>query len=102
MKELLIQIHDENRVPFIIELLHEFDFVEIKTPQNGRAKKPRKKKFTPEQQEFIDDLKGALRDVELHMAGKLELQTIEEFLEELRADKGKEDEEEVFEAELVA
>ena len=102
MKELLIQIHDENRVPFILELLHEFDFIEIKTPQNGRAKKPRKKKFTPEQQEFINGVKEALKEVELAEQGKIKLPTLEEFLVELRQDMGKEVEDEVFEAEMAA
>ena len=45
-------------------------------------------KYTTEQQEFIDGLKQALIEVELHQQGKIKLPTIEELLKELREDEG--------------
>jgi hypothetical protein len=45
-----------------------------------------KRKFTAEQQEFIDDLKKALVQVELHQQGKIKLQSAQELLAELRAE----------------
>lgn len=42
------------------------------------------KKYTPEQQEWIDDFREALHEVELHQQGKIKLKTAEEFLNELR------------------
>ena len=49
--------------------------------------KKAKRKFTAEQQEFIDGLKDALIEVELHQQGKIKLQSAREFLEELRRDE---------------
>lgn len=46
-----------------------------------------KSKFTAEQQEFIDGLKQALIEVELHQQGKIKLQSAREFLEELRREE---------------
>ena len=45
-----------------------------------------KRKFTAEQQEFIDGLKQALIEVELHQQGKIKLQSAQDLLAELRAD----------------
>ena len=41
------------------------------------------KKYTPEQQEWIDDFREALHEVELHQQGKIELQDARDFLNEL-------------------
>ena len=46
-----------------------------------------KSKFTAEQQEFIDGLKQALIEVELHQQGKIKLQSAREFLEDLRREE---------------
>ena len=45
-----------------------------------------KRKFTKKEQGFIDGLKQALIEVKLHQEGKNKLQSLEEFLEELRAE----------------
>ncbi len=45
-----------------------------------------KRKLTAEQQEFVDDLKEALIQVELHQQGKIKLQSAQELLAELRAE----------------
>ena len=44
---------------------------------------PAKNSLTPEQQEWVDDLKQALVDVERHQRGEIELTPIEDFLKEL-------------------
>ena len=49
--------------------------------------KKAKRKFTAEQQEFVDDLKEALHEVELHQQGKIKLQSARDFLAELRKEK---------------
>jgi predicted component of type VI protein secretion system len=46
-----------------------------------------KRKYTREQQEFIDGLKQALIEVELHQQGKIKLQSARGFLKELREDE---------------
>ena len=48
--------------------------------------KKAKRKLTAEQQEFVDDLKEALHQVELHQQGKIKLQSAQELLAELRAE----------------
>jgi hypothetical protein len=45
-----------------------------------------KRKLTAEQQEFVDGLKQALIEVELHQQGKIKLQSAQELLAELRAE----------------
>jgi hypothetical protein len=45
-----------------------------------------KRKLTKEQQEFVDGLKQALIEVELHQQGKIKLQSAQELLAELRAE----------------
>jgi hypothetical protein len=46
-----------------------------------------KRKLNAEQQEFVDDLKEALHEVELHQQGKIKLQSARDFLAELRREK---------------
>lgn len=59
-------------------LLHEED---------KKKNKPKpKRKFTKKEQDFIDGLKQALIEVKLHQQGKIKLQSLQEFLEELRAE----------------
>jgi RNA polymerase-interacting CarD/CdnL/TRCF family regulator len=51
------------------------------------VEKKAKSKLTAEQQEFVDDLKEALHEVELHQQGKIKLQSARDFLAELRREK---------------
>ena len=78
-----IEIHlkDESKLDFLLQLLGELRFVEVRPMPDGVAKK--KKKFTAEQQDFIDGLKESLEEVELHLQGKIRLSTWEEFKAEL-------------------
>lgn len=80
---MVITLKDARKRKFLLELLGELDFVEVAQSPNGKNAKKAKKKFTPEQQEFIDDLKQALLDVELHQQGKIQLKDAREFLKEL-------------------
>lgn len=82
MQQLILNIKDESQLPFLTELLAHFDFVEVLKPQNGNGQK-RKRKLTAAEQEFVDGLKQALREVELHQQGKIQLPTLEEVLAEL-------------------
>jgi hypothetical protein len=55
--------------------------------ENKKKNKPKpKRKFTKKEQDFIDGLKQALIEVKLHQEGKIELQSLQEFLEELRTE----------------
>ena len=48
--------------------------------------KPETKPLTAQQKEFVDDMKQALREVELHQQGKLKLQSMEEFMKEFEVE----------------
>jgi hypothetical protein len=80
MTELLINLPDEE-MPFFMSLLERLDFVKIKQVEVKKTSKTKVR--TPEQQEFIDDLKVSLQEVELHLQGKIKLQSAREFLAEL-------------------
>lgn len=81
--QFVIKLKDASKRKFFLELLGELDFVEVVKSPNGKNDKVPKEKFTPEQQEFIDGLKRALHEVELHQQGKIELPTLKEVLAEL-------------------
>jgi hypothetical protein len=80
MTELLINLPDEE-MPFFMSLLERLDFVKVKQVEVKKTSKTKVR--TPEQQEFIDDLKVSLQEVELHLQGKIKLQSAREFLAEL-------------------
>lgn len=69
MEELVIKIKDTRQRGFLLEILGQLDFVEI-VPQKSRANIKGERVLNPEQQAFVNDLKEALHDVELHLSGK--------------------------------
>jgi hypothetical protein len=74
MQRIVIDIPD-NKIDFFLELVKNLGFIsEVKAEG---------KKLTRKQQEFIDDLKQSIKEVELHRQGKIKLQTASEFLNEL-------------------
>ncbi len=75
MEQLVLKIKDSSKRNILLELLQQLDFVEISIPKV--------QKKTKAQQEFIDGMKDALNDVELHLQGKKQLQTAKDFLDEL-------------------
>ncbi len=86
--QLTIQIKDESKLDFLLQFFRETSFVEVLSmpkSANGKAvgKSPRKKKLTPRQQEYVDGIKESLKQVELHLQGKIKLPTLEEALAEL-------------------
>ena len=84
--DLIVTVPDD-RVNFVKKLLRELN-LSVKAAAKPKAVAPPKpKKYTPEQQEWIDDFREALNEVELHQQGKIQLQTGEEFLAELRAEQ---------------
>jgi hypothetical protein len=74
MRQVTLQIPD-NQYNFFMELVKKLKFAKITSAPA--------KKLNPEQQEWVDDLKDALNEVELHMQGKIQLQDARDFLNEL-------------------
>lgn len=48
--------------------------------------KAKKQKLSPRQMEMVEDLRQALREVELHRQGKIKLQTLQECLAKLESE----------------
>ena len=65
----------DSQYPFFIELIKKLKFAKITAPKT--------KVVTPKQQEFIADLKQSLKEVDLHLEGKIKLQSLDELLNEL-------------------
>jgi hypothetical protein len=96
MQQLTLNVREEN-MPFLSELLDNFDFVEIVKSEILIAKKSekptkilkngaldaKKKQWTKAQLDFYDAVKEGLEEVELHRQGKIKLPTFEEMLNEL-------------------
>ena len=69
--EVVLNIKDKSRAPFLMELLRSLDYInvkEIKTEPKSR---------------IVSDLKKSLKEVKLYEEGKIELQTFDELLNEL-------------------
>ena len=83
--QLQIQVNDAGKLDFLLQLLREFSFVEVLLPSNGAASKaaPKKKQLTPFQLKEAAEIREALEEIELHVQGKIKLQSAREFLAEL-------------------
>lgn len=74
----------ENVQPKHITLIQELaKTLHFQVKEDNTTKKT-KKRLTSEQREFVEDLKEALVQVDLHQQGKIELQSARDFLTEIR------------------
>ncbi len=74
----------ENVQPKHITLIQELaKTLHFQVKEDSTTKKT-KKRLTSEQREFVEDLKEALVQVDLHQQGKIELQSARDFLTEIR------------------
>ena len=81
MKEIRVHVPDE-QYRFVMQLLQKLSL-------QAEPVKPAKpttstRKLTPAQQEWVDDFREALEQVELHEQGKIKLQSLSELIDELR------------------
>ncbi|MEA5138993.1 hypothetical protein [Arcicella rigui] len=73
----------ENVQPKHISLIQELaKTLHFQVKEDNSIKKS-KKKLSTQQKEFVEDLKEALTQVDLHQQGKIELQTFDEMMNEL-------------------
>lgn len=72
----------DDRVAFVEKLLRELNLA-VKPVAKAKPAAPQPKQCTPEQQQWIDDFREALHEVELHQQGKIQLQDARDFLNEL-------------------
>lgn len=73
--EIVVKVPD-NKVEFFMELVQNLKF-------KAEPKTQAKRQLTPEQQEWVDDLKESLKQVELHQQGKIKLKSARELLDEI-------------------
>lgn len=85
MRQVILTVPDDQFAP-LMKVVKALPFA-IKAKA---VAPPKPKKYTPEQQEWIDDFREALNEVELHQQGKIKLQTLSELIHELRDNPDKE------------
>ena len=69
MQRIVIDIPD-SKISFFLELVNNLGFKKVK-------------KLSRQQQEFVDDLQHSLEQVKQHQEGKIKLQPVRDFLNEL-------------------
>ena len=77
MREVLVKVPDE-QYRFLMKLLQNLSFVEAKP-----VKLPKPRRLTPAQQEWVDDMREALQQVEQHQRGEIKLRSLDELINEL-------------------
>ena len=87
MGQITVHLTDERKRAFFMELLENLDFVEVVPTANGKAASkqatPKRKQLSPKKRALVEEIKEALREVELHQQGKIKLRTLDEALAEL-------------------
>ncbi len=78
MRQITLTIPDKE-YSFFMRMIRSFTFVKVEKTKAIQEFKP-----TPEQVEWVEGLKSALEEVELHQQGKIELQSARDFLRELK------------------
>ena len=76
MKQITLTVPDAEFMSFM-ELIKKFGFAKV---EKVKTEPP----LTEEEWQFVEGLKSALREVELHQQGKIQLKSAREFLKELR------------------
>ena len=85
MRELTIQVPDE-QFGFVKKLLENLRGVQVTKTRRLPVAPP----LTAEQQEFVDGLRSAFAEVAAHERGEIELQSVEDHIRELRAERAAE------------
>ena len=67
----------DHKLDFFMELVESLNFTVA-------PKQPVKPTFTPEEREWVDGLKEALNEVELHQQGKIKLKSLDQLIDELQ------------------
>ena len=73
--QVVVELPD-NKLDFFMELFRNLNF-------KAEPKQAVRPTFTPEEREWIDGLKEALNEVELHQQGKIKLKSDRQLLDEL-------------------
>ncbi len=78
MTELIVTV-EESKSKFIMKLLREFDYVQVK-------RKKKSKKHTAEDQRILDNISEAVKELNQYKRGEIELQDADSYIKELKAE----------------
>ncbi len=73
MEQLILNIKNKNKLPFLKELLKRMEFVEV----------IESKKMAAKETKILSGLEAAVEQANLHKQGKIKLKTIQQVLNEL-------------------
>ena len=76
MEKFLVEVTDESKIGFVKELLSSFDYLKVKPKKSSKLKEKNIEKLRA-------DLKESFNEVELHIQGKKQLKSLDDFLNEL-------------------
>lgn len=83
--DLIVTVPDD-RVNFVKKLLRELNLaVKPAAKAKPTAGAPKLKKYTPQQQDWIDGFREALHEADLAAEGKIKLKPARQLLDELRS-----------------
>ena len=68
---LVLDVKD-SKVDYVLQLLQQYSFIKVKT-----AKRPKS--------ELAEEIKQSVEEINMYRAGKIELKSAEEFLDELQS-----------------
>ena len=77
MTELIVTV-EESKSKFIMQLLREFDYVQVK--------RKKKKKHSAEDQLILDNISAAVEELNQYKRGEIELQDADSYIKELKAE----------------
>ncbi len=72
MTQIIVNIKDDSKIQFFLELVESLDFVEMNIKEDGDSN-----------EEIIENIKRGLAEVKLAKQGKLKTSTPKEFFDEL-------------------
>lgn len=76
MTELIVTV-EESKSKFIMQLLREFDYVQVK-------RKKKRKKHSAEDQRILDNISEAVEEPNQYQRGEIELQDAFDMLNEIK------------------
>ena len=80
MTRITLDVKD-NKLPFFMELLNNFDFINVK--RKDKAKINTKEEDEPTKEEILANIRQGLKEVHLIEQGKMKSRPAKEFLNEL-------------------
>ena len=75
MSQLILNVKNENKLPFLMELLKRMEFIEVV--------EPKAKKLTAKEKLFLSELDEAVDFVNKYKKGQVKSKTIDQLIREL-------------------